>query len=130
MQLITLNLQLHIHQMLLHLLRRHPQPPRHNRHTHSLQACQQIHPHPRPQSLHLLPYRPRPDWELRPLLYYIHETNLFQDLLVPASTGQVFSECGAASHEALAPELEGSAVAAVVDEAEGQIAVLQFEIAS
>jgi len=130
MQLIALNLQPHIDQMLLHFLRRHPQPPRHNRHTHSLQARQQIHPHPRPQRLHLLPHRPRADRELRPLLYYIHEPNLFKDLLIPASTGEVFSQCSAASHEALAPELEGSAVATVVNEAEREIAVLQLEIAA
>lgn len=130
MHLVALNLLLHLYQILFDLLGRHAQSPRHNRHTNSMQARHEILPHPSAQKFILLPSRPRTNRERRPPLDDIHKSNLLQHVRILAGIREILPQGFRAGHESPTPVLQRAAVAARVEEAHRQVAVLQFEVAA
>ena len=130
MHLVGLNIILHLDQIVLYLLRRHAQAPSHDRHTNGMQARHEILPHPSAQELILLSLSPRANRKRRPALDDIHKANLLQHLLVRPDDGEVLAQGCGAGHESAVPVLQRGAVAAAVEEAHRQVAVLQLEVAT
>jgi hypothetical protein len=127
---ITLNILPNPHQQQLNLLHTHPKRPRQHRDRKTLQPSQHILSIPQPNRLISLPFSPRPKRPLIPPLLDIHEASLFEILFIVLYPRPVFAEDRGSFDEEVGPFLEGGASEGVVDAAEGEEAVLQFEVAS